>query len=694
MILRKCAANLEAPIGVDESRPQPYEHLMIIFFDILLLDDDACLKLPHRQRRLLLQDVAQTIPGRAAIAEQEVLDFGRSDSQYRLEVSFANAIAQRWEGHVLKACEEPYFPLYPTSVENSFGRWIKLKKDYIPGLGDTVDLALIGASYDAQDAAALSSPEQQRWTHFLVGCLLNKEAVQLSEAVPRFRVIDVLDRHCMHRTVLYFLNQFGEFYACSPGDFEGFELEYAHGSLRRASTLFKKPFVAEMMGSGFEKPSGARDFALRFPRVVKIHTDRTFEDAASHRELQLLAEEARSVPTEDLLQEREQWCKRLKVGNGLNQYIVQRSQSPSSRSSSVEPDVHSMSGGSSVTSNEEEGVPDSFPSMDSSHQGTSRGAGVEQMNISLENVPAVYIDGTILPEELESSSHDDNVLAENENLSNYQSFSQREVDCVTEKSLGFLHSKPDGPRTKIEPANSFKPPAARLISLHYEQTQTLGVSSRDVRDARIPGEPSSSRKAYPRSPLTTIPVYMSGTPPKNATSKDGDSSGLRKFLQTLSTPESRSLLQHSNPEAVSHSTAFGIALVNPSESPLGQEIHNIAEALTRSLRSDTSHLPNGGKIFFLDSVILEQDIHSEDRQYCLRETWADIGRKFYYACLRWDLKSWDKMDCQLHSENCPQTSSGGHRGHPPPVVVSFDEDEILVLGEFKSIKPLLHIKDT
>lgn len=157
MIRRKYAPVIWHAMYSNESRPQPYEHLMLVFFDILLLDDDVCLRSPHRQRRSLLQEVVQKALGRADVAEQEIFDFDRADSQHRLEASFAKAIAQRWEGYVLKASDDPYFPIYAAGVNNSFGRWIKLKKDYIPGLGDTVDLLLVGACYNAQDAAALSS---------------------------------------------------------------------------------------------------------------------------------------------------------------------------------------------------------------------------------------------------------------------------------------------------------------------------------------------------------------------------------------------------------------------------------------------------------------------------------------------------------------------------------------------------------
>ena len=105
---------------------------MIVFFDILLIDDNVCLRLPHRERRLLLKDIIEPIPGRADISEQWVVDFSHHGGQSRLESVFHKGIDERWEGFVLKACEDPYFTIFSDDKDNpSFGRWIKLKKDWI-----------------------------------------------------------------------------------------------------------------------------------------------------------------------------------------------------------------------------------------------------------------------------------------------------------------------------------------------------------------------------------------------------------------------------------------------------------------------------------------------------------------------------------------------------------------------------------
>jgi DNA ligase-4 len=52
----------------------------------------------------------------------------------------------------------------------------------------------------------------------------------------------------------------------------------------------------ELVGAGFDKPANARYFTLRFPRVLKIHQDRTFKDTVSFDELQELARQSMEVP--------------------------------------------------------------------------------------------------------------------------------------------------------------------------------------------------------------------------------------------------------------------------------------------------------------------------------------------------------------------------------------------------------------
>ncbi|KAJ5365938.1 hypothetical protein N7517_008824 [Penicillium concentricum] len=681
-------------LGVDnDSPPQPFEHLMIMFFDILLLDDDVCLAKPHRERRLLLQKVVKTIPGRAELVYQEVLDFNRIDSYHRLERSFEKAITQRWEGYVLKASDEPYFPMYTTGVDHMFGRWIKLKKDYIPGLGDTLDLALIGGSYNARDAPDLRQIKKLKWTHFYVGCLMNKERVKQGNSSPHFRVIDVIHRPCMSIQTMQTLNQIGEFYACETESFEGFAVEYGHSNLPVATTLFKQPFVVEMLGSGFEKPSGSRYFTLRFPRILKIHSDRTLEECTSFQELELAAEDARAVPADEVT-ERERWSKRIKAANGLNQYIA-RSPSPEATCSDTDEETNSPpSQVAHATTSSEESLVDAFPLMEELREDSTRKHNLQRSYNDPPLFPLVYIDEQILPTEDQNPVLETSILVENENLSSRQHSSQKDGKIASQESSDFLYPM----RTTSS------------ICAHEKHSQELHEIQGRRPSKLLVSTSKQKRKLSPQSPLTTIPIWTPETSLGSFTlpqidkqpSKDRESCDLVEFIQCLCSDESASSLQQSNPHTASQGTRFGIILFDPKATQLGKEMHRLATTLSSFVHTATRSLPSMGSIFFLGSSMLELDLRPSDLRFCLRDTWTVIGRDHFYGCLSWDLsKRSDGLSsgreklCSESSQYCSNMTNERPESHSRPntpwIEMSFDQTAIAVLGEYMSIEPLAHV---
>ncbi|KGO40456.1 DNA ligase, ATP-dependent, N-terminal [Penicillium expansum] len=679
--IRRFLPRSGAMIGVDnDSPPQPYEHLMIIFFGILLLDNDK---------------VVKTIPGRADLAYQEVLDFNRVDSYHRLEKSFEKAITKRWEGFVLKASDEPYFPIYCAGVDHMFGRWVKLKKDYIPGLGDTLDLALIGASYNARDAPDLAQIKGLKWTHFYVGCLLNPEHVKEGNALPRFRVVDVINRHCMSIQTMQTLNKNGEFYARQPETFEGFHIEYGHEGLPTATALFKRPFIVEMLGSGFEKPSGARYFTLRFPRILKIHSDRTVEECTSFHELLTAAENARAVPADEL-EEREKWSKRLKLGSGFDQYIV-RSPSPEATCSDTDEETNSPSSQApQTTTTSEESFMDAFPLMDGIREDPVGKDSHDSLNNDHPLCPLVYIDQTLLPMEDKNPVLGTSVLTDNENLSSRQRSNQDDGKVASQDSSGF-----------IRPVRTIS-----FTSAHEEHPQQLHDTQKRLSDElSVPTTSKQKRNVAPQSPLTTIPIWTPETSLGSFTipeidekpGNDREACDLDKFVRYLCCDESTSHLQQSNPYAVSQGTVFGIVLFDPKATQLGKEMHRLATTLSSFVHTRTSPLPSMGSIFFLGSSMLGRDLRPGDLRFCLRDTWKDIGRDHFYGCLSWSLsKRSDDMSIGRENfrfkldQSCYDMTneiSDPLRSGPrtPWIEMSFDETAIAVLGEYTSIEPLAHV---
>lgn len=616
--------------GSDLNRPQPYEHLMIVFFDVLLIDDNVCLRKPHRERRLLLKNMIRVIPGRADIAEQEILDFSRADSQYRLERSFSKCITQRWEGYVLKGCDEPYFSM--STGHGTPGCWIKLKKDYIPGLGDTVDLAIIGGIYDSRDAAAMKDIRRLSWTHFMIGCLVNKDAVLQLKTKPKYRVVDMVNRHSMNRQNMQILNQFGEFSACSREAGHDFDIEQDQGNIPYMGTVFKTPFVVEMMGSGFEKPSGARYFTLRFPRVVKIHWDRAFEEAASFSELQLLAEAARST-SDDLSQEQNQWTKRLKLENGSSQYIVDRSQDTlCTTDSSCEASNETISpikcsSSSRYNASDSKHVEQQVQSnrVESTGHAQVR-SGVTKA--STNSIP-IYVDHTERRSAFKGSDIDSRFLTENENLS------QPRVPPAMNLPRKIQDT---APTERSHNASSMNHTGMMDLSIPSTVTSLQGPTP------NIPSNcPSKSQQTRLQSPLTAIPVYLPSnllseyqtTKSPNLAKTLQATTNLKTFFNHLASQVHKNIIEPTNRTAILRKTSIGLVCINSDETPLGPELLRIGKAIDTTLKGTSSDLPAQGKIFFLDSSFLGLGTSAADQRFCLRMTWENIAKSYFYACLAW-----------------------------------------------------------
>ncbi|KAL1959940.1 hypothetical protein VTO42DRAFT_608 [Malbranchea cinnamomea] len=328
--IRKHVSRSGSFIGTEnDSPPHQDERLYIVFFDVLLVDDDVCLSKSYTERRRLLSEIVKPTKGLGSLAEQENINFALPDAFERLKDIFSAALAHRWEGLVLKGCDEPYFTLKQYTPGDYSGHWIKLKKEYIPGLGDTADFAVIGARYDSRDTANLQNVRPLFWTSFFIGCLDRPHFSGSSK--PVFRVVDVLNRLSMTVEHLQFLNQHGQFYMTEfcPDNIP-FIVKVDQVQLPSIEVIFKKPFVVDLVGFGFERPPNVRYFTLRFPRIVKIHSDRTFRDATSFEHLQRLAETARSVPADELSQEMTMWAARLDPTRQMSDYIVDHSGSSSS----------------------------------------------------------------------------------------------------------------------------------------------------------------------------------------------------------------------------------------------------------------------------------------------------------------------------------------------------------------------------
>jgi DNA ligase-4 len=298
-----------------------HEHLMIMFYDVLLLDGDILLRKPHNKRRRVLESLVKCTPGWAEIGTREKIDFSSRRASEQLRAAFASAITQHWEGFVLKGCDDPYIPT------DGRGRRIKLKKDYITGLGDTLDFAIVAGRRDPKAEQDLHLGKLS-WTSFYVGCLENKAELRRFGAKPIYRIVDLLNAHNMSNNDIQFLNEHGQFvqvpFAVSR---EELEVKFDQKTMARPTELFKRAFVAEISGAGFDKPPNTRSFTLRFPRVLKIHSDRPISETVGFDELQQLGRASYHAPADVDSQKDREWIERLEKSDPKSHYIIDKSQS-------------------------------------------------------------------------------------------------------------------------------------------------------------------------------------------------------------------------------------------------------------------------------------------------------------------------------------------------------------------------------
>lgn len=321
----------------DDSQAHPWERLMIVYYDALMIDDESLLGVRHSERFKRLKQLVSCSPGVATIVERKVIDFdqnGHAASDVRH--MFAQCITSHQEGLVLKA-DDPYFD-FGDVRKSYYCCAIKLKKEYIGNFGDVGDFAIVGARYDPVKAKDYDVPNL-RWTHFYVGCLTTDKLQQMER--PRFTVVNVVELN--NTQMEYFAKYVSPDYALAeeaPDSAPLLHFERGIDNGKRPSIIFPEPPVFDLRCFSFTREANlAKHYTMRFPMVSKIHCDRTWRDAVSLDELQEMAKKELNSAQPDDSQELQDWIARLENADpGRVTGISQESETRQTSQESVDSD--------------------------------------------------------------------------------------------------------------------------------------------------------------------------------------------------------------------------------------------------------------------------------------------------------------------------------------------------------------------
>ncbi|CAA7030310.1 unnamed protein product [Microthlaspi erraticum] len=137
----------------------------VFVFDIMFLNGEQLLALPLRDRRKRLKEVfPETRPGYLEYAKEitvraEEASLNNQETLSSINAFLEEAFQSSSEGIMVKSLDVDA-GYYPTKRSDS---WLKVKRDYVDGLGDTLDLVPIGAWHGNGRKAGWYSP-------FLMAC--------------------------------------------------------------------------------------------------------------------------------------------------------------------------------------------------------------------------------------------------------------------------------------------------------------------------------------------------------------------------------------------------------------------------------------------------------------------------------------------------------------------------------------------
>lgn len=243
----------------------------VFAFDILYLDGDAMVNKPFRERREAMYGAFEEIEGEFAFAK-----FGNSKEVEEIQTLLEDSIKASCEGLMVKMLDGVESHYEPSRRSQN---WLKVKKDYLAGAGDSLDLVVIGAYYGkgkrtnwygAFQLACYNDQKEQYETVCNIGTGFSE--VLLAE------LYETLSPLAIDRAKPFFDHSTGK----NDQPDVWFEPKYVWEVKTADLTLSPRYRAAssEFGGDGTHK-----GVSLRFPRFIRVRDDKKPDEATSSKQV-------------------------------------------------------------------------------------------------------------------------------------------------------------------------------------------------------------------------------------------------------------------------------------------------------------------------------------------------------------------------------------------------------------------------
>ncbi|KAI5369582.1 Putative DNA ligase, ATP-dependent, nucleic acid-binding protein [Septoria linicola] len=253
----------------------------VFAFDILYLDGQAMVNKSFRDRRDAMYGAFEEIEGEFAFAK-----FGNSKEVEEIQILLEDSIKASCEGLMVKMLDgvESYYE--PSRRSQN---WLKVKKDYLAGAGDSLDLVVLGAYYGkgkrtnwygAFQLACYNEHKEQYETVCNIG-------TGFSEALLA-ELYETLSPLAIDRAKPFYDHSTGK----NDQPDVWFEPKYVWEVKTADFTLSPKYRAAS---SEFGSDGTHKGVSLRFPRFLRVRDDKKPEEATSSKQVAEMYRKQESV---------------------------------------------------------------------------------------------------------------------------------------------------------------------------------------------------------------------------------------------------------------------------------------------------------------------------------------------------------------------------------------------------------------
>ncbi|KAF2214644.1 hypothetical protein CERZMDRAFT_95035 [Cercospora zeae-maydis SCOH1-5] len=253
----------------------------VFAFDILYLDGQALVNKPFRERREAMYGAFEEIEGEFAFAK-----FGNSKEVEEIQILLEESIKASCEGLMVKMLDGVESHYEPSRRSQN---WLKVKKDYLAGAGDSLDLVVLGAYYGkgkrtnwygAFQLACYNDHKEQYETVCNIG-------TGFSEALLA-ELYETLSPLAIDRAKPFYDHSTGK----NDQPDVWFEPKYVWEVKTADLTLSPKYRAAssEFGGDGTHK-----GVSLRFPRFIRVRDDKKPDEATSSKQVAEMYRKQESV---------------------------------------------------------------------------------------------------------------------------------------------------------------------------------------------------------------------------------------------------------------------------------------------------------------------------------------------------------------------------------------------------------------